>query len=103
MTPEPLPERALRRRHFAVLRYPLTVQGSDADDYHGEIIADPYRWLENTNAPETTAWIAAQNALTQDWLAHASGRDAIRDKLVNPPNFPKSLLPVQTPRPCLPI
>ncbi|MGN6678341.1 MAG: hypothetical protein ACTHKL_11175, partial [Streptosporangiaceae bacterium] len=34
--------------------------GPETDDYHGETVADPYRWLENTNAPETAAWIAAQ-------------------------------------------
>src|SRR5260370_42569187 len=91
MTPEPLPERALRRRHFAVLRYPLTVQGSDADDYHGEIVADPYRWLENTTAPETTAWIAAQNALTRTVLAGAgeAERAALTDLVAKLADYPR--------------
>ncbi|MDR2985530.1 MAG: hypothetical protein LBV34_11880, partial [Nocardiopsaceae bacterium] len=51
-----------------MLSYPPTAMGPEADEYHGERVADPYRWLENTNAPETTAWIAAQNALTQSVL-----------------------------------
>jgi prolyl oligopeptidase len=78
-----------------VLSYPPTAKGSDADDYHGEIIADPYRWLENTNAQETTAWITAQNALTQDWLAQAGDRDAIRERLVKLADYPKYGVPFE--------
>lgn len=31
------------------------------DDYHGTEVADPYRWLEDLNAPETRAWVEEQN------------------------------------------
>ena len=72
-----------------MLSYPPSAQGSDADDYHGEIIADPYRWLEYTSSPETSAWIAAQNALTENWLAQASDRDTIRERLVKLADYPK--------------
>ena len=34
------------------------------DDYHGTKVADPYRWMEDLNAPDLKAWIAQQNALT---------------------------------------
>ena len=33
------------------------------DVLHGETIPDPYRWLEDGEAPETRAWTEAQNAL----------------------------------------
>jgi prolyl oligopeptidase len=78
-----------------VLRYPPTAKGSDTGDYHGEIIADPYRWLENTSAPETTAWIAAQNALTENWLAAVGDRDAIRERLVKLADYPKYGVPFE--------
>ena len=39
-----------------------TRMGSQIDDYHGETVADPYRWLEDTNDPETRRWIEVQNA-----------------------------------------
>ena len=44
-----------------MLSYPPARHGTDADDYHGETIADPYRWLEATGDPEVAGWIKAQN------------------------------------------
>ncbi len=48
-----------------VLQYPDVPAVDQVDDYHGTPIADPYRWLENANSPETKAWIESQNQLTQ--------------------------------------
>src|SRR5687768_5435662 len=50
------------------LRYPPSARGEVVDTLHGTAVADPYRWLENTDAPETRAWIDAQNALTFGYL-----------------------------------
>lgn len=33
------------------LVYPETKRDATVDDYHGQKIADPYRWLENADAP----------------------------------------------------
>jgi prolyl oligopeptidase len=51
------------------------------DVIHGTRIADPYRWLEDQNAPETRAWIDAQNAYTQSLLQQVPGRAHISDRL----------------------
>jgi prolyl oligopeptidase len=48
---------------------------------HGESITDPYRWLEDGDAPDVTAWTAAQNAHTEAWLAARPGRAAIGTRL----------------------
>ena len=48
------------------------------DTLHGVEIADPYRWLEDQDAPETRAWLDAQNAYTDSLLGGLSGRDALR-------------------------
>jgi prolyl oligopeptidase len=63
------------------LNYPRTATVDQLDDYHGVKVADPYRWLENDNSPETLAWTGAQNALSLPYLAGISDRGAIGERL----------------------
>ena len=42
--------------------------------YHGDAVADPYRWLEDLDADETRAWIEAQNRLAQPYLESYAAR-----------------------------
>lgn len=63
------------------LTYPAAPTSDHVDDYHGERIADPYRPLEDSDAPDTRAWIEAQNELTRSVLAGAAGRREIGDRL----------------------
>jgi prolyl oligopeptidase len=51
------------------------------DNYHGTQVADPYRWLEDPNSPETQTWIAAQNQLTVGYLNQIPCRDRIKQRL----------------------
>jgi len=78
-----------------VLRYPPTLMGQDADDYHGELIADPYRWLENTSDPATASWVAAQNELTESVLAQCADRLAIRERLTELSDHPRHGVPLE--------
>src|SRR5260370_38118885 len=61
--------------------YPVAKKVSVVDDYNGVKIADPYRWLEDTNSPETAAWAEAENKVTQAYLAQIPERDKIRKRL----------------------
>ena len=56
-------------------RYPPTRRDAVVDDYHGTPVADPYRWLEDPQAPETHAWLEAQRQLTSALLAAMPSRD----------------------------
>ena len=72
------------------LPYPATRQVEQTDTYHGQRVADPYRWLEDDNSAETAAWVAAQNRLTDAQLAQIPFREALKarvQKLVDYPRF----------------
>ena len=75
------------------LTYPAAPRGDVVDDYHGTKIADPYRWMEAIDSPETKAWIAAERALTAQALAQMPERAAIRARLTQLWNFPRFSLP----------
>lgn len=69
--------------------YPETHRGGQTDDYHGTEVADPYRWLEDTDSLETQAWIAAQNELTQRFLGEIPARSRIHRRLTELWDYPK--------------
>ncbi|MFQ5680327.1 MAG: prolyl oligopeptidase family protein [Gemmatimonadota bacterium] len=50
-----------------------------ADTLAGTVVADPYRWLEDQEAPETRAWIDAENAYTDSVFAQLPGREELRE------------------------
>lgn len=66
---------------FGQLAYPESKVRPVTDTLHGVAITDPYRWLEDQQAPETRAWIDAQNAFTERALASVPGREAIARRL----------------------
>ncbi|AXI02037.1 prolyl oligopeptidase family serine peptidase [Aquirhabdus parva] len=69
--------------------YPLSKKNNQVDDYHGTAVADPYRWLEDANSDDTKAWVAAQNQLTQSFLAKIPARAVIKERLTQLWNYEK--------------
>jgi prolyl oligopeptidase len=63
------------------LTYPAARKMEHVDTYHGVKIADPYRWLEDDNSPETAAWVEAQNKLTFGYLERIPYRDALTKRV----------------------
>jgi prolyl oligopeptidase len=63
------------------LPYPDAPRVDQVDDYFGTLVADPYRWLEDADSPQTRQWIDAQNALTESVLETVPLRAAIRARL----------------------
>jgi prolyl oligopeptidase len=64
------------------LHYPSAPQGHVVDVYHGVRVPDPYRWLENTDSPETQKWIREEDALTASYFANFPGEVALKKRLL---------------------
>ena len=77
------------------LVYPHTRVVDQIDNYHGTVVADPYRWLEETDSPQTRDWIEAQNTLTFGFLARIVARDGIRRRLSELWDYAKASAPVE--------
>jgi len=67
--------------------YPSAKKVDVVDDYHGTKVADPYRWLEDTNSPETTAWVEAENKVTAAYFAQIPQRAKIHARLTELFNY----------------
>jgi prolyl oligopeptidase len=63
------------------LTYPAARTVKQSDDYHGTQVADPYRWLEDVDAPGTLDWIRRENKLTFSYLGEIPARDRLRARL----------------------
>lgn len=61
--------------------YPSAPRLDLVDRLHGRAVADPYRWLEDADAPETVAWATAQDALARAHLDALPGRDRLAARL----------------------
>ena len=64
-----------------VFVYPAAPRSNQTDDYHGTKVADPYRPLENLNAPATKQWVEAQNRLSQPYLEGIPAREKIKARM----------------------
>lgn len=60
------------------LEYPKTQKVDIVDNYHGTMVADPYRWLEDEKNQDTKQWIQEQNKLTFSYLEKIPFRDKLR-------------------------
>jgi prolyl oligopeptidase len=60
---------------------PVARIDSAKDTYGSTVVADPYRWLEDQNSPETRAWIEAEEKCTEAALSNFSGRAQLTKRL----------------------
>jgi prolyl oligopeptidase len=79
----------------AKLTYPQSKRVDQVDDYFGEKVADPYRWLEQLDSPETKAWIEAQNKVSFPYLEKIPQRAAYKERLTQLWNYERFGMPVK--------
>jgi prolyl oligopeptidase len=75
------------------LDYPKPHTVDQVDDYFGTKVADPYRWMENVDAPEVKQWVDAENTLTRSYLEAIPGRDALKSRLMALTNYERFSAP----------
>ena len=86
------PEQANTTQAF---NYPDAPRSNQVDDYHGTKVADPYRSLEQLNAPATKRFVEAQNALAQPYLEAIPARERIKSRLTQLWNYERYDVPVK--------
>lgn len=75
------------------ITYPETKRTDVTDTYFGVEVADPYRWLEDDNSPETAGWVAAQNEITFAHLEAIPFRNALKQRFETIWNFERYGVP----------
>lgn len=69
--------------------YPETRLDNHVDEYFGQSVNDPFRWLEDDRSEETEAWVKTQNKVTFDYLANIPYRKALQNRLTEIWNYEK--------------
>lgn len=69
--------------------YPQTATVDHMDDYHGTMVADPYRWLEDDvrESDDVHQWVEAQNAVSFSYLEKLPARASIEERLTELWNY----------------
>ncbi|NEP32988.1 MULTISPECIES: prolyl oligopeptidase family serine peptidase [unclassified Moorena] len=75
------------------LNYPKSRKADQVDDYHGTLVADPYRWLEDPDSEETKAWVEAQNQVTFGYLSEIPTRETLKQRITKLWNYEKYSTP----------
>jgi prolyl oligopeptidase len=78
-------------------QYPETRRDDTAETLFGETIADPYRWLENDvrNDAEVAAWVEAENAVTDAYLAKLPAREWFKRRIGELYDYERFSVPVK--------
>ena len=86
---------AYAQKSTATLTYPETTKGTTIDNYFGNEVADPYRWLEDDRSSNTEDWVKSQNKVTQGYLDHIPYRDQIKERMTKLWNYEKYSSPTK--------
>ena len=78
---------------LAQIQYPVTRKTEKTDDYHGTLVADPYRWLEDDNSEETRNWVQEQNRVTFSHLEKIPFRESWKNRMLEVSNYEKFTAP----------
>jgi prolyl oligopeptidase len=66
---------------MAPAAYPPARRQDLAEEIGGQIISDPYRWLEDADSEETRSWLAAQDTLLAEYMAELPDREPLASRI----------------------
>jgi prolyl oligopeptidase len=66
---------------MAAVAYPPARREDIAEQLHGHLVRDPYRWLEDADSEVTRSWLAAQDALLDEYMAGLGDREALAARI----------------------
>ena len=75
------------------VNYPVTKKVDTVDDYFGNTVQDPYRWLEDDRSEETEKWVKEENAVTFGYLEKIPFRKDLKNRLEQLWNYEKLSTP----------
>ena len=75
------------------LTYPKTEKVEVSDEYFGNTVVDPYRWLEDDRSDETGQWVDAQNVVTFEYLSGLKTVGDFQTRLTRLMDYPKESAP----------
>jgi len=73
--------------------YPTATKDNTVDEYFGVKVADPYRWMEDDRSEQTTAWVEAENKVTNSYLSRIPFRNKLLKRLTELSNYEKVGVP----------
>lgn len=77
------------------LKYPAAPKDNTVDEYFGKKVADPFRPLEDDTCAATAAWVKAENAVTDAYLAKIPQRNKYLKRLKQVANYEKVYTPFE--------
>jgi prolyl oligopeptidase len=77
------------------VKSPPTRKSDHVDTYHGTVVPDPYRWLEDDTSEETAAWVVAQNSVTFPYLERIPTRGALQARVLQLNDYEKYSAPLR--------
>src|SRR5687767_1377450 len=76
-------------------RYPIARKSDVVEDFHGTLVPDPYRWMEDPESPELRTWLEAQAQITDSYLESSPERDSVKARLTELWDFERYTPPIE--------
>lgn len=77
------------------MKYPITEKGNVTDEYFGEKVAAPYRWLEDDQSVKTQNWVKEQNRVTFDYLNKIPYKKQLKEQITKLWNYERVSAPFE--------